>query len=92
MSKRMSKSTTTPLKLNEIIFAFEPASKKARTAPQTEKNKKKQIVLIKKKVNKKIFIKDSFFDFKENEMENDISFIENSFKSIFSLLGKKKNY
>jgi hypothetical protein len=47
----------TPLKPNEIVFASEPASKKAKTTPQAEKNGKKskeQIVLTEKRANEKI--------------------------------------
>jgi hypothetical protein len=52
MSKRASRSTITLPKPNEIVSASEPASKKARTTPQAEKNGrklKKQTVLTKKK-------------------------------------------
>jgi hypothetical protein len=83
----------TPPKPNEIVFASEPASKKAKTTPQTEKSgreSKEQTVLTKKRVNKKIFIEDSFSDLEENEEENAVSLIENSLKSTPPLLKKKK--
>jgi hypothetical protein len=41
-------------------------------------------------VNEKIFIKNFFFDFKENKEENIVSLIKNFFKSISSLSGKRR--